>query len=140
MYHVSVISPGDTREAHNFIGETSTNSLYTWERPTSKYCTKSFHLRSSDVLFHTTQTGSIKSLLLSSWTGDIQGESSGSGGRIGKIEEELIIRTVSEQLSSSRIILETCSLQICYIPPGIISTSVPRIRYYLLLAPSSLCG
>ena len=29
---MSVISSGDTREAQNFIGETSTNSLYIWDR------------------------------------------------------------------------------------------------------------
>lgn len=81
---MSVKSSGDTREAQNFIGETSINFPYTGQ--TTLQSTVLY--TPSNIIFHTAQTGSIKSLLLSSWTGGTQGQSAGSEDRIGKTKEE----------------------------------------------------
>lgn len=94
----SVKSSEDTREAQNFIGETSINFPYTGQ--TTLQSTVLY--TPSNIVFHTAQTGSIKSLLLSSWTGGTQGESEAVKTELER-QRKRVNRAVPEQLSSSRI-------------------------------------
>ena len=135
---MSMISSGDIKEAHNFIRETNLNFLYIWHRPSFKVL---YEILPSKKLWcnFSYYPNSINQIpLLSSWTGDIKGLSAGSGVRIGKREEE---RVQAAELSLNNFLVPESSLkpvlQACYFPPGIISTSIPRIRYCLPIAPSS---